>query len=173
MKLLLHCCCGPCAIACIESLGSESIIPVLFWYNPNIHPLTEYQSRHDALAALAGAKNLQLEEINEYGLQLFLTETGNAAEKPARCEICYRLRLEKTAEYAAEHGYDAFSTSLLISPYQQHEMICRIGTEAAAKYGIEFHYRDFRPVFREGQAKARSLGLYMQKYCGCIYSNEK
>ena len=170
MKLLLHCCCGPCAAACIESLNTEGFAPGLYWYNPNIHGETEYNSRRDALAALAAAKSLPLETAGGYGLEFFLQEIGGKTEAPARCEICYRMRLERTAQRAAEAGFDSFSTSLLISPYQQHETICRIAEEAAAKYGAAFLYRDFRPLFRKGQAEARTLGLYMQKYCGCTFS---
>jgi len=83
------------------------------------------------------------------------------------------MRLEKTAAFAAKNGFDAFSTSLLISPYQRHDDIRRIGEETAAKYNVNFFYRDFRPLFREGQVHTRSLGLYMQKYCGCIFSEEE
>lgn len=91
-----------------------------------------------------------------------------------RCtNYCYRTRLEKTAQYAKENGYDSFSTTLLVSPYQKHDDIKRIGEELAEKYGLEFHYVDFRAGYREGQAKARELGLYMQKYCGCIFSEEE
>jgi predicted adenine nucleotide alpha hydrolase (AANH) superfamily ATPase len=171
MKLLFHCCCGPCATACIESLSDENITPVLFWYNPNIHLSDEYRKRRDALAMLAEAKKLSLEKIDEYGLEFFLQELGDKTKTPERCGICYRMRLEKTAKMANENGFDAFSTSLLISPYQQHDTIRRIGEELAAQYGLEFLYRDFRPLFRQGQSEARALGLYMQKYCGCIFSN--
>jgi predicted adenine nucleotide alpha hydrolase (AANH) superfamily ATPase len=80
------------------------------------------------------------------------------------------MRLERTAARAAEGGFDGFSTSLLISPYQRHDAIRRLGEEAAAKFGVNFLYRDFRPLFRKGQAQARDLGLYMQKYCGCTFS---
>jgi predicted adenine nucleotide alpha hydrolase (AANH) superfamily ATPase len=173
MNLLFHCCCGPCATACTESLSEEGIMPVLFWYNPNIHLSAEYQNRRDALAILAAAKKLQLEKIDEYGLETFLLEIGDKTKTPERCGICYHMRLEKTASWASEHGFDAFSTSLLISPYQQHDTICRIGEELATQYGLKFLYRDFRPLFRQGQAKARALGLYMQKYCGCIFSDSE
>jgi predicted adenine nucleotide alpha hydrolase (AANH) superfamily ATPase len=173
MKLLFHCCCGPCAAACIGSLSGEDIVPVLFWYNPNIHPFTEYQSRRDSLLKFAESANLTSEMIDEYGLRSFLQKVDNKIETPERCGICYRMRLERTAAYAAEHGFDAFSTSLLVSPYQQHDTIRSIGEELAAQYGLMFLYRDFRPMFREGQGKARALGLYMQKYCGCIYSEEE
>jgi len=69
-------------------------------------------------------------------------------------------------------GYDAFTTTLLVSPYQNHELLIEVAEEMARKYNIEFLYRDFRPGFREGQAEARELGLYMQKYCGCVFSEE-
>jgi predicted adenine nucleotide alpha hydrolase (AANH) superfamily ATPase len=171
MNLLFHCCCAPCATACIENLSDEGIAPVLFWYNPNIHLSAEYQSRRDALATLASVKNLKLETIDEYGLLSFLRETGSKTQTPERCGTCYRMRLEQTVSWASGHGFDTFSTSLLISPYQQHDTIRRIGEDLASQYGMKFLYRDFRPLFRQGQAKARVLGLYMQKYCGCIFSD--
>jgi predicted adenine nucleotide alpha hydrolase (AANH) superfamily ATPase len=103
-------------------------------------------------------------------------EENSIEENPAtnyRCAFCYRLRLEKTARYAAENGCDAFSTTLLISPYQNHELIKEIAGELAVLYKVQFLYRDFRPRFREGQREARKAGYYMQKYCGCIYSEEE
>lgn len=176
MRLLFHCCCAPCATACLEVLASGGIVPRLFWYNPNIHPFTEYKSRRDTLFQYAASQNLETETPGEnggYGLRAFLRGLGGAAAKPARCEFCYRLRLEKTAAHAAQSGFDGFSTSLLVSPYQDHEAVRRIAGEAAARHGVAFLYRDFRPRFREGQARSRSLGLYMQKYCGCIFSEEE
>ena len=90
-----------------------------------------------------------------------------------RCKnYCYPVRLEQTAKYAKENGYTHFSTTLLVSPYQNHEALIEVAEQMAKKYGVEFLYRDFRVGFREGQAKARELGLYMQKYCGCIFSEE-
>ncbi|MDR0443675.1 MAG: epoxyqueuosine reductase QueH [Treponema sp.] len=180
-KMLFHCCCAPCSISCVKSLRDENIEPELFWYNPNIHLYTEYKSRRNTLVEFAAQEKLQLEMLDEYGLMKFLNEVfpdmENAANKRcagnfvARCEKCYCMRLEKTAETTAQKGYDAFSTSLLISPYQDHDALRRIGEEAAAKYGVDFIYRDFRPLFREGQAAARAMGCYMQKYCGCVFSD--
>jgi len=170
MNLLFHCCCGPCAIAPVESLRGEGISPTLFWYNPNIHPSTEYKSRRDSFLTLARLKNLSLETAGEYGLYSFMRDIGGETEPGKRCEVCYSVRLERTAARAAELGFDAFGTSLLISPYQRHDIIRRVGDELAERYGVEFLYRDFRPLFRESQARARALGLYMQKYCGCIFS---
>ena len=81
--------------------------------------------------------------------------------------------MEQTARFAAEQGFDSFSTTLLISPYQNHELIKAVAEQAADKYGVSFLYRDFRPYFKEGQEQARENGFYMQKYCGCIFSEEE
>jgi predicted adenine nucleotide alpha hydrolase (AANH) superfamily ATPase len=175
MKLLFHCCCGPCASACLETLRCETS-PELLWYNPNIHPFTEYSSRRDSLVRLGMAENLKVMLINEYGLRAFIRGIGDSLENGpefSRCLYCYRVRLEKTATTACDRGFDAFSTSLLASPYQRHDSIRAIGEELAQQYRIEFLYRDFRPRFRDGQARSRSMGLYMQKYCGCIFSEEE
>jgi predicted adenine nucleotide alpha hydrolase (AANH) superfamily ATPase len=189
MKLLLHCCCAPCTVECAGAFLEEGRRPTLFWYNPNIHPFTEYRSRRETLAAYGRAADLSLEMIDEYGLRPFLAavrrETdglpdrdgtpGDALEAggPERCARCYRMRLEKTAARAAEGGYDAFSTTLLISPYQRHELVVETAEEEGKRYGVPFLYRDFRPRFRKGQARARELGFYLQKYCGCIFSEEE
>jgi predicted adenine nucleotide alpha hydrolase (AANH) superfamily ATPase len=164
----------------MDELGAGGIRPRLFWYNPNIHPFTEYKSRRDSLAQFAAEQKLELEMIDVYGLRSFLgglysnADNGaSAIEAPARCVYCYRIRLEKTAAAAAHGGFDAFSTSLLTSPYQNHDEIRRIGEELAARYGVEFFYRDFRSGFRQGQKRARAIGLYMQKYCGCVFSEEE
>jgi len=171
MKLLLHCCCAPCSTSCLPALRGEGIEPELFWYNPNIHPYGEYLSRRGSLVNFADNEKLKLKMIDEYGLRTFLSEV--LPQDGGRCQKCYAMRLEKAAFTAAQDGYTVFSTTLLVSPYQDHDAIRRAGTEAAAKYGIEFFYRDFRPFFREGQAKARAAGFYMQKYCGCIFSEEE
>ena len=179
MKLLLHTCCAPCSIQCVEALIAEEIQPHLFWYNPNIHPYTEYRSRGNSLYAFAVEKNLPLTVEDEYGLRSFIKSVSSIEESEGksggkkRCTFCYRLRLKKTARFAFERGFDAFSTTLLISPYQNHELLREIGDDLAALYGIGFFYRDFRPRFREGRNQARSAGYYMQKYCGCIYSEEE
>ena len=171
MKLLMHTCCAPCSVYCIESLRDEGIEPVLYWYNPNIHPYTEYKARKDTLKVYAKNINVQAIFKEEYGLKEFcknvITDLNN------RCSnYCYKVRLEQTVKYAKENGYDSFTTTLFVSPYQQHEKLKEICEELASKYNINFVYRDFRIGFREGQAKARELGLYMQKYCGCVFSEE-
>lgn len=170
MKTLLHICCAPCSIACIESLRGEGVEPTGFWFNPNIHPFTEYRARKNALVDYAGGIGLELVLQGEYGLRSFIA--GVSPNFDDRCGYCYRVRLEEAAAYAAQNGYDAFTTTLLISPYQKHELIGQVANEMAEKYRVSFLYRDFRPYFRDGQQKARDLGLYMQKYCGCIFSEE-
>jgi hypothetical protein len=117
-------------------------------------------------------ENFKLIINEDYGLDEFCKNVIDDLEN--RCQnYCYKVRLEQTAKYAKEQGYDAFSTTLLISPYQKHEVLKTVGEEMAKKYGVEFLYRDFRIGFREGQAKARELGLYMQKYCGCVFSEKQ
>ena len=171
MKLLLHTCCAPCSVYCIDTLRKEGIEPTVYWYNPNIHPYMEYKARRDTLKEYT--KSIGVEAIFEedYGLREFCKNVVCDLEN--RCKnYCYPVRLEQTAKYAKENGYDSFSTTLLISPYQNHELLKIIGEKLAEKYDLNFVYRDFRVGFRDGQAKARKLGLYMQKYCGCVFSEE-
>ena len=171
MKLLLHTCCAPCSVYCIKSLRKEGIEPVVYWFNPNIHPYMEYKTRRDTLKEYTESIGVQAIFDENYGLKDFCKNVINDLEN--RCaKYCYRVRLEQTAKYAKENGYDTFSTTLLISPYQNHEALKKIGEEMAEKYGLIFLYRDFRQGFRQGQTEARELGLYMQKYCGCIFSEE-
>lgn len=172
MKLLMHTCCAPCSVYCIDTLRAEGIEPTLYWYNPNIHPFIEYKTRRDCLkdyASMVGAKLI----VNEdYGLDEFCRNV--ISDIPGRCvNYCYRKRIGETVRFAVENGYDAFTTTLLVSPYQKHEELRAVCEELAEAAGIKFVYRDFRVGFRDGQAKARELGLYMQKYCGCIFSEEE
>ena len=172
MKLLMHTCCAPCSVYCIESLRKEEIEPTLYWFNPNIHPFTEYKNRRDTLKEYS--KLICVETIFEekYGLREFCKNVIDNLQD--RCSnYCYIIRLEQTVKYAKENGYDSFTSTLFVSPYQKHEELKRICEQLAKKYDINFVYRDFRVGFREGQAKARNLGLYMQKYCGCIFSEEE
>ena len=171
MKLLLHTCCAPCSVYCIESLKSENIEPTVYWYNPNIHPYKEYEARRNCLEEYTQSINVKAIFEENYGLREFCKNVVNDLNN--RCtNYCYKARLEQTAKYAKENGYDSFSTTLLVSPYQNQEAIKQIGEELAEKYNLKFLYRDFRVGFREGQNKARELGLYMQKYCGCVFSEE-
>lgn len=171
MKILMHTCCGPCAVYPLETLLSENYNVSGYFYNNNIHPWTEYKSRLDAAKKLYDYLNIDFFIEDDYDLEGFLS---NVAQHPSnRCNYCYANRLEKTAIYAKNHQFDAFTTSLLVSPYQKHELIKTIGEKIAEKYNIQFFYRDFRQGYWQGRKKAKELGLYMQKYCGCIYSEKE
>lgn len=169
-KTLMHTCCAPCSVSCIEQLRSQSVEPVAYWFNPNIHPYQEYKSRRDTLVSYAPSIGLELIVQEQYGLREFCSAVIKDVDH--RCVKCYEMRLEQTAIYAASHGFSSFTTTLLISPFQKHDMIAETAQRMADRYGVSFLYRDFRPGFRDGQAKARELGFYMQKYCGCIFSEE-
>ena len=171
MKLLLHICCAPCSVACVQSLRAEGLEPTGYWFNPNIHPIGEYRLRRDTLVAYAAQIGLPLLLQDEYALRPFLASV--AGEPAARCDVCYAARMRQTARYAAEHGFTHFTSTLFISPYQRHERLRAAAEQAAAEFGVQFLYRDFRPLFRDGQEQAAALGLYRQKYCGCIYSDEE
>lgn len=171
MKLLMHTCCAPCSVYCIDTLREEGIEPTIYWYNPNIHPYMEYKARRDTLKEYA--KSLELNAIfdEDYGLDEFCKNV--VGDLKNRCKnYCYPVRLRKTFEYAKENGYDTVTTTLLYSIYQNHDFIKDYMQKLSNEFGIDFLYRDFRVGFREGQNKARELGLYMQKYCGCIFSEE-
>ena len=170
-KVILHTCCAPCSIHFVDALRSEDLEPVSYWFNPNIHPYTEYRNRKTTLEDYA--KSIQLPQIvdNTYGLREFCKNVIN--DLSGRCFYCYDVRLDQTAKYAAEHGFASFTTTLLVSPFQNHQAIINAAEKAAEKYHVPFLYRDFRPGFQDGQSKARELELYMQKYCGCIFSEEE
>ena len=169
-RVLLHSCCAPCSVYCIDALRSEGIEPTSLWFNPNIHPYQEYKARRDTLLAYGERVGVTVRVLEDYGLREFVRSV--AADIDHRCAHCYALRLGTAAKYAAAHGFEAFTSSLLIAPEQDHELLKTVGERMGELYGVAFLYRDFRPGFREGQNKARELGLYMQKYCGCIFSEE-
>lgn len=170
MKVLLHICCGPCSIYLLQDLKKENHEVTGYWYNNNIHPYTEYKNRLESLNQYA--KNMQIHIVykEQYELREFLVNTIN---NPQRCSYCYKTRLEETVKYAKENGYEAFSTTLLVSPYQDHNCIKKLSEELSKKYNVYFIYKDYRLGFREGQKVAKTNNLYMQKYCGCIFSEEE
>lgn len=171
MKLLLHACCAPCSVYCIDTLRNEGIEATMFWYNPNIHPYKEYEARRDCLIDYTKKIDVSCIVIDEYGLDEFCKNVANDLD--GRCvNYCYPVRLRKTFEYAKEHGFDTVSTTLLYSIYQKHDYIKLLCEKYAEEFGIGFLYRDFRYGFWEGHSKAKDEGLYMQKYCGCVFSEE-
>ena len=167
MELLLHTCCAPCLVYPLEVLRNEGFKVTGFFYNPNIHPFAEYLRRKEALTVL----NPGIELIYpEYSPREFFHAVNLKEEAPLRCSICWRERLKKTAQAAKNAGFKYFTTTLLVSPYQDQELLKKIGHEVAIEEGIEFYYADFRPGFRKAHNEAHAKGIYCQKYCGCIYS---
>ncbi len=171
LNVLLHICCAPCANQCIDVLRGDGYGLTGFWYNPNIHPFTEYRARRNCLREYAASVELPLLERDEYALRPFVRTV--AEDIAHRCVKCYEMRLYAAAGRAAADGFDAFTSSLFISPYQNHELLREVAERAASEYGVQFLYRDFRPYFRAGQERARELGMYIQKYCGCVFSEEE
>ena len=171
MKTLLHICCAPCANQCIDVLRSEGAELTGFWYNPNIHPFTEYRARRNCVREYAASVALPLLERDEYALRPFVRAVADNIA--GRCVKCYEFRLFAAAQAAKDGGFDSFTSSLFISPYQNHELMRAVAERAAEEVGIPFLYRDFRPYFRAGQERARELGMYIQKYCGCVFSEEE
>lgn len=168
MEILLHICCAPCTIYPYFHLQEEGIEPRGFFYNPNIHPFQEYRKRFDAVKDFSGRVGLEVSYRDEYDLDLFLALI--VKQGMHRCEQCYRMRLSAAAAAAKALGLKAFTTTLLYSKYQKHDLIAGIGREVAGHSGIEFYYDDFRRGWREGVVESKAMGLYRQQYCGCIYS---
>ena len=169
VRLLLHCCCGPCATVVAEHFRREGEEVVGWFFNPNIHPEEEWVRREEALAQAASRMGLPLLASGPgMGFDEFLL--AMARQVGRRCLACYELRLRATAREAAKRGFDGFSTTLLISPYQEVEAIGEIGRKAGAEFGVGFRYADLRGRYGESTERARELGLYRQNYCGCIFS---
>jgi hypothetical protein len=164
-------CCGPCAIYPLKKMLEERIEVCGFFYNPNIHPYTEYRKRLDAVKILADKMELRVIYCDEYSMEEFIRNTIDNVS--TRCGYCYTSRLEATARAAVENGFDLFSSSLLYSKYQDHELIKHIGLRMANKFGAHFYYSDFRIGWKEGIKESKEMSLYRQKYCGCIYSEKE
>lgn len=171
MKLLLHTCCGPCTPAPLDALRSEGFEVFGLFYNPNIHPFTEHRKRLDAARSLAELNGFNLIVREDYDLEGFLREV--VFRESQRCIFCYERRLAAAARLAKKSGMDAFTTTLLYSKHQKHDLVAELAQEAARKHGVEFLYRDFRGLWKEGIEKYRATGLYRQNYCGCIFSERE
>jgi hypothetical protein len=167
-KVLIHSCCAHCAAYTVSYWRQQGYEASALWYNPNIHPYTEHQHRLEAMQSLAQEVKLPLIVFEGYGIiDYFRQVVGHESE---RCQYCFRLRLSKTAETAKAIGFDAFTTTLFISPQQKHELIREIGSELAREKGIEFLYADLRKRYSDSRHMTKPLNLYRQQYCGCIYS---
>lgn len=171
MNLLMHICCAPCTIYPLKILKSEGHEVHGFYYNPNIHPYLEYKKRLDTLKIYAGQERLPLSFSEEYPIEIFLRNV--AFSETNRCWYCYYDRLLKTVRIAKSEKRDGFTTTLLYSKFQNHEMIKDIGKSLASEYRIEFYYYDFREGWTEGVRISKEMGMYRQPYCGCLYSEKE
>jgi hypothetical protein len=176
-KLLLHVCCAPCSSHVLETLQGQYDITAYF-YNPNITMEEEYAKRVHELKRFLGeapfTSDVSMDE-GEYEPELFFDMARgleNVPEGGERCYRCYELRLRKTAEYAVEHDYDIFTTTLSISPHKNAAWLNEIGQRLAEEYGVSYLYSDFKK--KNGYARSielsREYNLYRQDFCGCVYS---
>lgn len=168
-ELLLHICCGPCGEYPLEALREEGFTGIkAYFFNPNIQPAKEMARRRDSVERFAEIHDLDLlvdDRCDEAVWRAFASD-----KKAQHCLYCYHLRLDEAARKAAKLGYKAFTSTLFVSPWQNHEAMNRAAETAAARWGVSFLKRDFRPGYRRGQQMAREDGLYRQRFCGCIYS---
>jgi len=171
VKVLIHICCANCLIYPLKVLREEGMEVWGFFYNPNIHPYQEYVRRRDTVREYAEKVGLRVIWRDRYDLEEFLRRV--AFREGRRCEICYHMRLEAAAQVARHGKFDAFTTTLLYSKLQKHRLVREVGEALGKEYGVKFLGRDFREGWKEGIETSKSLGLYRQQYCGCIYSEKE
>lgn len=171
MRLLLHVCCAPCTIYPLKVLRERDYDVAGLFFNPNIHPYAEYVKRLDTVRDYAARKDMELTVLEGYPVELFFRSVS--FHENERCTSCYRIRLEETARRAVEGKFEAFSSTLLYSRYQKHDLIRQMAEEISCKFRIGFIYIDFRQGWQEGIDVSKSLNMYRQKYCGCIYSERE
>lgn len=167
----MHVCCAPCFVAPHKHLKEAGHEVWAFWYNPNIHPFTENQKRLQSLQDFLAEENIPHIIKDEYKLEEFLRRS--AYRESSRCQHCYYDRLKYTAIIAKKGNFDAFSSTLLYSKFQNHQLIKEIGNALAHDYGIAFFYEDFRNYWKEGIELSKQKNIYRQQYCGCIYSEKE
>lgn len=170
-RILLHTCCGPCTFYPLMRLREQGHEVIGFFYNPNIHPYMEFARRLEALQEMASANDLRLIVREDYPLEDFIRNV--AFREQNRCIYCYTVRLEAAARLAKKSKFDAFTTTLLYSKRQKHDLIRSVAESAAKKARISFYYEDFREGWKIGQQMAIELGIYRQQYCGCIWSEKE
>lgn len=171
VKLLLHVCCAPCAIYPIKQLKENKIDVVGYFYNPNIHPYQEYKRRRDAVQSYADLIQLPVIYRDDYNLEEFLQNV--VFREKERCRYCYYSRLESAAKAAVQERIPQFTSTLLYSRQQNHQLIKDMGDSLAKQHGLKFYYEDFRKGWNEGIETSKKLSIYRQQYCGCIYSEKE
>lgn len=167
-KVLLHICCGACASFPVPELRGQGYEVMGYFSNSNIHPYTEYKKRRESVQAYAEAVRLQVIYDDDYNPMDYFQRITH--RESLRCTYCYAMRLEKAAQVAKKGKFDYFSTTLLVSPMQKHELIKDLGEAMGKKYDIPFLYQDFRPGFKATVERSKEMNLYRQQYCGCLYS---
>jgi len=176
MRLLLHICCAPCSTHVVETLKTDHDLTG-FFYNPNIHPESEYLRRMEEMKRYAREISLELvcAEYDSYRWFEMVKGMEDMAEGGKRCFLCYEIRLEKTAQYAEEHGHQLFATTLSISPHKNAAKINEIGSEVARRHHLDFHAADFkkRRGFEKSIRMSKEFGMYRQSYCGCVFSQRE
>jgi predicted adenine nucleotide alpha hydrolase (AANH) superfamily ATPase len=170
-KILLHVCCAPCAIYPLKTLRLDGFEVMGYFYNRNIHPYQECLKRMDTLKTYAEQEGLRVIYQEGYEMEAFLQSM--VFREHDRCRICYHDRLKSAAVIAKKGAFDYFTTTLLQSKFQKHDLIKSIGESLGQAYGIPFLYRDFREGWKEGIETSKRLGMYRQQYCGCIYSEKE
>ncbi len=175
-RFLLHVCCAPCSPYVVEQLREKYEL-MLYFYNPNIHPESEYLLRLEELSNWCKDKNLELIEA-PYEVDDWFSATKELANEPERgkrCEVCIDMRLDKTAEEAKKIDADIFGAVLSISPHKSAVMINRLGSRAGGEHGVEWLTSDWKKKegFKKTVAIGRKLDFYRQDYCGCVYSVRK
>ena len=171
MKVLLHVCCANCAIYPIKSMREEGLEVMGFFYRHNIHPYTECLKRQQALEAYAEQIKLKVIYQEGYDLEGFIQNV--VFRESERCNYCYHDRLRSTALLARRGKFDYFSSTLLYSKQQKHELVRSMGESIGKSVGVPFLYRDYREGWKEGIERSKQIGLYRQQYCGCIYSEKE
>lgn len=163
-KILVHMCCAPCFMYPLEKLEQDGHKIVGYFYNPNIYPVLEFEKRKESVKFIKEKKKIDI---------IISEEHKCFEQKEDRCQFCYQVRLEEVGRLAKIEKFDYFTTTLLVSPYQKHKLLVEIGYKISQDIGIKFYYEDFRQKFYESKKIAKDLGLYLQKYCGCIYSKKE
>ncbi|VEU80706.1 Uncharacterized BCR, COG1636 [Haploplasma axanthum] len=163
----MHMCCAPCATFPVELLKEKGLDVEGLFYNPNIHPYEEFKKREEQVKKLSEIYKIKVHFLPDFEQQLW-EEMKDKSKN--RCGTCYQKRIARLFKFAKVEKFDAVTTSMLVSPYQDHEKIKELATMYSEKYGIPFYYEDFRVGYREGQEKAKEHGFYKQRYCGCVLS---
>ncbi|HNV97411.1 MAG TPA: epoxyqueuosine reductase QueH [bacterium] len=172
-KLLLHVCCAPCSAYVIDQLQKDYDV-ILFYFNPNIYPEIEYEIRKNESENYAKKLNINfVEKKIDHNIWLEkIKGFENEPERGKRCFICYKYRLEETAKYAEENGFDIFTSTLSISPHKDSAMINQAGYEVSKTFNMEYLESDWKKDggFKKSCEISKENDFYRQNYCGCEFS---